>query len=379
MSNSKPQVFSVSEFNEYVDLLVSQKEVIVEGEISELNIAQERWVFITLKDEEASCEVFAYIEQISTLPLLEAGMLVQVFGRPRIHKKTGRFRIWAEEILPTGEGALRVAFEKLRQRLEKEGLFDPKRKRPIPRFPERIGLITAKGSRAYSDFIKILGERFGGLKIYFYPVSVQGFAAISLISRALAYFNTHPELAEVLVLTRGGGGLEDLAAFNSEEIARAVFASKIPVVSAIGHEEDEALTDYVADSRASSPSNAAALIVRHRGEVKSQVEFLVSAIKNTLKARLYREENRVGSLTQTLSHVILQSLQEKEIKLKNLERLLASLDYKRILARGFSITFDEKEQVLKYAKDIVPASRIKTQLFEGKIYSRVLEKKGVDG
>lgn len=375
MVNEKPKIYTVAEFNEYIDLLLSQREVVVEGEISELNVAQGKWVFATIKDKSVSCEVFAYAEQITTLPVLEVGMLVHVYGRPRLYQKTGRFRIWAEHILPTGEGALRLAFEKLKKQLEKEGLFSVERKRPLLPFPEKIGLITAKNSRACSDFIKVLGERFGGLSIFFYPVSVQGFKAIPSIVRAFAYFDAHPELAEVLVLTRGGGSLEDLTAFNSEEVARAVFASKIPVISAVGHEDDEALVDFVADARASTPSNAAELIIRHRDEVGKQVNLLISAIERSLKVRIYRGENRVESLVQTLHSVIFQSFQEKELRLKNLERLLASLDYERILGRGFSITFGEKGEVLKYAKTIIPNSEIKTQLFEGEIYSKVLRTK----
>lgn len=371
MANGEQKIYTVSEFNEYIDLLVSQKEVVVEGEIGELNIAQGKWVFATIKDKSASCEVFAYSDQITTLPVLEVGMLVHVYGRPSLYQKTGRFRIWAEHILPTGEGALRLAFEKLKKQLEKEGLFSVERKRPLPSFPEKIGLITAKESRAYSDFIKVLGERFGGLTIYFYPVSVQGFEAIPSILRAFAYFDNHPQLAEVLVLTRGGGSLEDLAAFNSEEVARAVFASKIPVISAVGHEEDEALVDFVADARASTPSNAAELIIRHRDEVRKQTDLFISAVEHLLRIRVYQKENKVDSLVQALNSVISQNLQEKELRLKNLERLLASLDYKKILARGFSITFDEQGKVLKYAKKVIPDSEIKTQLFEGKIYSVV--------
>lgn len=372
MVDDNPKVYTVAEFNEYIDLLISQKEVVVEGEIGELNLAQGKWVFATIKDENASCEVFAYAEQITTLPVLEVGMLVHVYGRPRLYLKTGRFRIWAEHILPTGEGALRLAFEKLKKQLEKEGLFAVERKRPLPPFPEKIGLITAKDSRAYSDFVKVLGERFGGLNVYFYPVSVQGFEAIPSILRAFEYFNRQKNI-DLLVLTRGGGSLEDLAAFNSEEVARAVFASKIPVVSAIGHEEDEALVDFVADARASTPSNAGEIITCHRDEVKRQVDFLVSATENSLRAKLYQRENRVGNLTQSLNHTILQYLQEKALRLKNLERLLASLDYGEILARGFSITFDEEGKVLRYANKVTPDSKVKTQLFEGEIYSKVLK------
>lgn len=370
---AEAKIYTVAEFNEYIDLLLSQKEVVVEGEISELKIAQGKWVFATIKDEEASCDIFAYTDQIPTLSILEVGMLVHVYGRPRLYQKTGRFRVWAEQILPTGEGALKLAFEKLKERLEKEGLFSIERKRPLPPFPEKIGLITAKKSRAYSDFAKVLGERFGGLTIHFYPVSVQGFSAIASILQAFGYFNKHSDLVEVLVLTRGGGSLEDLAAFNSEEVARAVFASSVPVLSAVGHEEDDALVDLVADARASTPSNAAELLVRHKEEVARQVGSFLSTAKHGLQLRLNREETQVETLVQSLESLVEQSLQGRERRLENLERLLVSLDYKKILARGFSITHDSKGKVLKSAKQVTLDSEIKTQLFDGKIYSRVLK------
>lgn len=412
------KIFTVSEFNEFIDILVSQEKVVVEGEISEIHVSQEKWLFATIKDANAAVEVFAIAEEISTLPLLEIGMLIHVFGRPRLHQKSGRFRIWAEQIIPAGEGALRIAFEKLKEKLSKEGLFAEARKRPLPLYPKEIGLITAKGSRAYSDFIKVLTERLGGLKIYFYPVQVQGINAIPSIVRAFEYFNQACKKGlkpDLLVLTRGGGSLEDLMAFNSEEVARAIFASETPVVCGVGHEEDISLADMAADFRASTPSNAAESIIRERNELLRQVNFqlqvLEGAITRNLEKKIDSVDTFIGLLNtnitrqiQTFKHLTLRfskefgtqlkliftfkqdlavlasnlfrtldfSFVEENVKMKNQIMLLKTLDYKNILKRGFSLTYGPAGKVLKDSKNIKKADEIKTILHKGEIKSKVI-------
>jgi len=309
---------------------------------------------------------------------------------------------------------LRIAFEKLRLKLEKEGLFTLERKRPLPTFPERIGLITAKNSQAYTDFIKVLGERMGGIKIYFYPVQVQGRGSVESILGAIRYFNKKLANLDLLVLTRGGGSLEDLLSFNDEQVARAIFSSKIPVVCGVGHEKDVSLADLVADKRASTPSNAAELIVRHRKEVLRQVEdlvksihfhlnsqlqenkklvhYLVSKLKSSLQQkirdlrflikRFTREfENYEEKIGDLLGNVRVQKiqlvravqiwLQQNKEKLENLIRLLKSLDYRQILKRGFSITINNKGKILKEIKKVKRNEDIASQLFDGRIYSKV--------
>src|SRR3989338_8023615 len=179
-------IFQVSEFNEVVythlQLLGS---VVVEGEISEIKVSQNKWLSLTIKDDKASLPVFGMIFQLSGWKALEEGMRVQVHGSPRLYQKTAKFSLWADNVVPAGEGALKLAFAKLKAQLESGGLFDPARKRPFPTFPERIGLMTAKNSQAYHDFTKVLRERMGGLKIFFYPIHVQGAESVSSILSGL--------------------------------------------------------------------------------------------------------------------------------------------------------------------------------------------------
>ncbi len=408
------KVFQVSEFNEFVDIYLGKVgEVVVEGEISRIDVSQNKWIFATIKDENSSVDVFSSVFKIASPDLLEAGMLVQVHGKPGLYPKTGRFSIQAEKIVPAGEGALRVAFEKLKAKLEKEGLFE--RKRPLPALPEAIGLLSAKGSRAYSDFIKVLENRVGGIKIYFYPVRVQGNDSVESIIEGFKYFNaSHPDL-DLLVLTRGGGSLEDLQSFNDERVARAVFSSKPPVVCGIGHEEDISIADLVADARASTPSNAAELIVKTREEVARAVDFNLKTIEAALKQLIAGKNElifkNVASLRNALAketahvHTIISRFNtsfavfRKEIvsftqdvrdnkkrllkvvqfwirarkeALGSITRLLASLDFHKVLERGFSITTDKSGKVLKSAKRARKGESITTTLVDGKIGSQII-------
>lgn len=411
------KIFSVSEFNDFIKSYLSEiGEIVVEGEISELKVSQNKWLFLTIKDKQASVEVFSVVFKIRNYDVFEQGMLVHVYGKPYLYKKTGRFSIFANQIVPAGEGALRIAFEKLKLKLEKEGLFDLERKRPLPLFPERIGLITARNSQAYSDFLKILGERMGGIKIYFYPVQVQGKNSVNSILVAFDYFNKNLANLDLLVLTRGGGSLEDLLSFNDEQVARAIFSSKIPVVCGVGHEDNISLADLVADQRASTPSNAAELIVRHRTEVLRQVNDSVRLISSRLKRLLKEKEYFVYNAVARLKSSTVQKIKEAyflisrfarefklferriktaytEIdrekarliqgakhwcreslsKLENLIRLLKNLDYRRLLQRGFSITMSERGKILKEIEKVKKDKAISSLLFNGKIYSKVFK------
>lgn len=413
------KIFQVSEFNEFINTYLEQVgDVVVEGELSEIRVSQGKWLFATIKDEESNVEVFGMTFKLPGYDLLEPGMLVHVYGTPRLYKKTGQFSVFAERIVPAGEGALALAFEKLKSKLDKEGLFDIDRKREPPVFPEKIGLITAKNSRAYSDFIKVLKNRMGGLKIYYYPVSVQGRDSAPTIINAFEQLNKSHQDLDLIVLTRGGGSLEDLQSFNDEMVARAIFSSKIPVVSAVGHEEDESIADLVADARASTPSNAAELIVRDRKEVMKEINFFIKGIENSLVA-LVNERNHtilrqvnvlktaVDREVSTFYRIIAKfgtkfAIFSKEVaslhqetmnakrnltkmvdfwiaKQKNsveaLTRLFKSLDFRRVLKRGFSITVDKKGIVIKSVSKVKKGQKITTTLYDGKIGSKVL---GVD-
>lgn len=410
------KIFKVSEFNEFINTYLYQVgEVVVEGEISEIKVSQNQWLFITIKDKESSVEVFSTVYKISSYDLLEEGMLVHVYGSPGLYKKSGRFSIRAEQIVPAGEGALRLAFEKLKLKLEREGLFDLERKRPLPTFPERIGLITAENSRAYSDFVKCLKERMGGLKIYFYPVSVQGENSVGSILNAFNYFNSNADNFDVLVLARGGGSLEELQSFNDERVARAIFSSQVPVVCGVGHEEDVSIADLVSDMRASTPSNAAELMVKDRREIIKEINFNLRIIENHLRQFIWDKNQAIFKNVSILSNAISREISslhgiiskfntrfvlfarevidfsqqvytakkqlaksvdfwivQQKTSLSFLTRLMENLNPYRVLERGFSITVDKNGSVLKSTKNVKNGESIITTLFSGKINSQVL-------
>jgi len=411
------KVFQVREFNEFVSVYLGEiGEVVVEGEISQLRLQNQRWLFLTLKDEEASLPVFGIQARLANLGALTEGMLVRVSGRPRLYQKTASFSLWAEKIVPAGVGALQIAFERLRRQLESEGLFALERKRPLPRFPQKIGLITAANSRAYSDFIKVSSQRLGGMKIYFYPVAVQGEKAVDSIVAALEFFNGGNKDLDLLVITRGGGSLEDLQAFNDERLVRAIFASKIPVVCAVGHEADVSLAELAADLRASTPSNAAELAIPSRREILalvvqletsliSQLDFRLQAIwekwrsleqrlersfdwqltvRRQLLQRLERQFNyyqeRIGQEQQQLERwqerlwaASRQQWQQNWQRWQRLRQLLFALDHRRILRRGFSLTYTQNGKLLRTAAGVARNDWLTTILADGKINSQVKE------
>ncbi len=296
------QVYSVAQFVEFLNAAfataVFPEGVAVEGEVTGYRVSQGKWIWFDLKDEGALVSCFSTVWQLRAP--LEDGMRVRVFGLPKIYPKSGRFSLTVERVELVGEGALRRAFELLKRKLADEGLFAPERKRPLPRFPRRIGLIASAESAAYGDFLRILGNRWGGLEIVLADVQVQGRSAAGQIVAAFRYFNEHPAAAEVLVLTRGGGSLEDLQAFNSEEVARAVFGSRLPVVVAVGHERDESLADHVADVRASTPSNAAEILVPDRREVAAA---LGGAVDRLSGAMFTLAAGRAASLAEMTGHL----------------------------------------------------------------------------
>lgn len=383
-------VFQVSEFNELVNNhLALLGEVTIEGEITRIDIKNNRLIFGSIKDASSSLDFFTMAHIIKNYRQFEPGMLVRVTGTAGVYKGTTKFRLFVNSMVPQGEGALQISFEKLKSQLEAEGLFAPERKRPLPKWPTRIGLITAKDSSAYYDLVKILSARMSGLHLKLLPVNVQGREAIPTILHAFNYVNSHSQDFDLIIMARGGGSLEDLQAFNSEEIARAVFSAKVPIVSAIGHEDNWSLCDYVADLRASTPSNAAELIVRDRIEVINEVNGLLQFIKQVIDHRFSQIKtniNRTDLLIQQYSSRVSQNIMTMfgAIKQKtnlilalthqdldHMLRLINSLDYQQILNRGFSITTTEAGEIIKSAQKINSNDMIVTQLATGVIKSHV--------
>ena len=385
------KIFTVTEFNEFISIYLSQAgEMVVEGEISKINVSQSKWVFAVIKDEDSSLEIFAPVFNIKNINELEEGMRVKVTGIPRLYTKTARFSLTASSIEPFGEGSLKQAFDKLRKQLESEGLFNEDRKRLINPLPERIGIITAINSEGYHDFIKVLNARMGGIKIFVYNVAVQGREAVPSIIKAFKFFNSKMKNLDALVLVRGGGSLEDLASFNSEELARSIFASCIPVVVGVGHERDISLADLVADLRASTPSNAAELIVKDRIDVLRQVDSLaqdiqlfvqrnfdnkkvladssIKSLQNILFFRVYSVTSKIDSMVDLSFKTIKYKITFLQEKVENFERLFKNLDYKNVLKKGFSITY-HKGKILKSSSEIKIGDKINTMLFDGEIES----------
>src|SRR6516225_5553291 len=264
--NLQPErrVYTVSDLTARIRDLLARNftDVSVQGEISNCRPAASGHLYFTLKDERAQVRCVFFKQQQRGMRFRpEDGLKVTVRGSVSVYEARGEYQIYVESLEPAGRGALQLAFEQLKKRLETEGLFDAKRKKPLPLLPSRIGLITSPSGAAVRDVVRILKRRFPNVHLTLYPVRVQGEGAADGIVKALAYFN-RKRSADVLLLVRGGGSLEDLWSFNEESVARSMVACAIPVISGVGHETDFTIADFVADVRASTPSAAAELVVQ---------------------------------------------------------------------------------------------------------------------
>lgn len=386
------KIFSVSEYTEYLNESLAPLDAVVEGEISEYKVNQQKWVFFKIKDENSVLDCFGVIFKLK-FPL-EDGMRVRLYGRPKIYSKTGKLSITVDWVEPSGEGALKRAFELLKKELEKEGLFAVARKREIPRFPRRIGLITSRESAAYEDFLKILRHRFGGIEIYLQHVQVQGAESIESISTAFSYFNDHQKELnlDLVALVRGGGAAEDLAAFNSREVAYAIFGSVVPVVCGVGHEPDVTIADFVADVRASTPSNAAELIAPDKQMIVQECATMEARLNASMTA-LHEDASRtisgfmvhldtfvvqkVHALESVASSFLfhLKFFQERVImqksKIEHSMRLIRTMSPSAVLARGYAIV-KKKGTVVSSIKGIKTQDVICVQLADGSLDAEVL-------
>jgi len=292
-------ILTVSELTQQIkDVLENRfSGVWVEGEISNLRLPPSRHIYLTLKDDFSQVRAVLFRTQARALRFVpKDGLHVICKGRVSLYEKRGDYQLILESVEPKGIGALQLAFLQLKEKLEKEGLFDPARKKPIPTVPQRIGIITSPTGAVIQDMVRILERRFKNLHIILYPVRVQGEEASSEIAEAVDYFNTSMDV-DVIIVGRGGGSLEDLWAFNEERVARAIYHSKIPVISAVGHETDYTIADFVADLRAPTPSAAAELVVRDRREIENTLHYLEGRLKSQILQTL--QEYRVH-----LSHLI---------------------------------------------------------------------------
>ncbi|MBI1908380.1 exodeoxyribonuclease VII large subunit [Candidatus Uhrbacteria bacterium] len=367
----QPHVVSVAEFLALINhalRTIPCEEMVLEGEVADYKVSQGKWVNFDLKDEksEAKISCFSTVFQLPTP--LAAGMRVQAKGYPRVFERFGKLSFNVDSVTPVGEGALGKAYELLKKKLADEGLFDVPRKRAIPQFPQTIGLITSKEAAAYGDFMRILSNRWSGVTVLHAPVHVQGQFAVPEILAAFTTFNAMPdtERPDVIVLTRGGGSLEELHAFNDEQVARAVFGSLAPVVVGVGHERDESLCDFVADVRASTPSNAAERVVPDRRDVLRGIDYAVDHMAAALGHRIDRHADRMDRATR----VIDRFFADIATKLAYAERLLASVDPERVLERGYAIV-RKGDTVVRDGGRLAGGDRLSVQFARGSANVRV--------
>ncbi len=296
---SARRVWPVRALVEQVRELVEQRhsDVWVEGEISNLRPAPSGHLYFTLKDADAQLPVVLFRRQALLLRFRPAdGLHVLVRGRVSVYEQRGQLQLVGEAMEPVGAGSLQLAFEQLRERLKAEGLFDPGRKRSLPAFPRSVGVVTSPTGAVIRDFLNIVGRRHSGLHVLLFPVSVQGDSAAAEIVNALTELNASA-LVDVIVLARGGGSLEDLAAFNSESVARAIVASALPVVSAIGHETDFTIADFAADLRAPTPSAAAELITEAQDKISDRVGSDTTRLERAVRYRMLQARGQLEGLS----------------------------------------------------------------------------------
>ena len=392
------RIISVSELNGVVKLLLDNdpllRNLAVRGELSNYKIYPSGHHYFTLKDPEGALRCVMFKGSALRLRFRpENGMKVVVTGRVSVFPRDGAYQLYAEEMIPEGAGDLAVAFEQLKARLYAEGLFDPARKKPLPGYPERIAIVTSPAGAAVHDMIRILRRRYPLAKVILLPVRVQGAEAPAEIAGAIRYADRW-QIGDVIITGRGGGSLEDLWAFNDERVARAISACKIPVISAVGHEPDVTISDFVADVRASTPSHAAETAVPDQMELR---RFLLSSQQRLTKSqekRLAAERQRLTDfaakrcLTEPMAFI-----QDKRMELVHRQQRLgdlsqgqlvrkrqrfaaisAALDAMsplKVLGRGYAVARDAEGRILKTYRDISVGDTVTVTLGEGGFTSRV--------
>lgn len=389
------KIYSVSSLTREVKELLEMSfpRLWVEGEISNLKFHSSGHIYFTLKDENSqiNCAMWRFrTNQLLFRP--QDGMQVLVEGELQIYEKGGIYQLIIHQIQPAGVGALQLAFEELKKKLHAEGLFDEQYKKPLPPYPEKIGIITSPTGAAIRDIVSVATRRFPGIQLILYPVRVQGAGAAEEIVEAIRTFNEYGEV-EVLIVGRGGGSIEDLWAFNEEIVARAIFDSKIPIVSAVGHEIDFSISDFVADYRAPTPSAAAEMVVKDRSELMGVVNYyqerletllekLISGYKEQLNFYLnsyafrkredfiFQKMQQVDDLQKFLFMGINHSFIMKNQNLKKFQKYLNALNPVSILNRGYSICYKDR-QIVKDVNQLNLHDTVEVKLAHGKFSSKV--------
>jgi exodeoxyribonuclease VII large subunit len=389
------RIFTVSELTQTIKFLLEENipTLWLEGEVSNFKAHSSGHYYFTLKDATAQISAVIWRSRVAELDFeLEDGMHVQALGNVRVYERGGRYNFDILRIQPAGLGRLQMEFERLKRKLEAEGLFDREHKKPIPEFPQTIGVVTSETGAAIRDIINVLTRRAPNVQIILRPVQVQGEGAAADIAQAIHEFNQFAKV-DVLIVGRGGGSLEDLWAFNEEVVARAIFDSKIPVISAVGHEIDFTIADFVADLRAPTPSAAAELAVPNYVELKQKVLRYARQMERAVLNRIAQYRQQVLALQRSyglrrpedLLHQLSLRVDELHTQLnKNVQRdlllkkqrvdqwaaRLSNLNPRKVLERGYSITYIDG-RVVKSSHEARADQTLTTELFQGKIVSKI--------
>jgi exodeoxyribonuclease VII large subunit len=348
-------------------------EVAVQGEISNLARPKSGHVYFTLKDTTASLRGVMWKSDAQRLAFdLSDGLAVRILGRLTVYPPRGEYQVVARYLEPQGIGALELAFRQLHARLSAEGLFDLERKRPTPRFPRRIVIVTSPTGAAVRDLLQVTGRRWTAADILIAPTRVQGAGAGAEIAAAIALANRVKD-ADVIIIARGGGSVEDLWAFNEEIVARAVAGSRLPVISAVGHEIDITLADLAADKRALTPSEAGELTVPDCREVAMHLDRLAERIHRVSQTRLAEARLQLDQLADRASCAVRKNLDDRRHSLARLAASLEALSPLSVLARGYSLTFlADGKSLVRSSEDVHPGDLILTRLSAGQIISRIV-------
>jgi len=395
------RILTVSEITRRIKSVLEMgfSDVAVKGEISNFKHHSSGHFYFTLKDEGAQLSAVMWRSRNYTLYFTpQDGMKVVARGNITVYEMQGRYQIDVFELQPLGVGELQLAFERLKQRLASEGLFDPSHKRPLPQYPECIALVTSPTGAALQDMLNILSRRYPALVVIFYPVRVQGAGAAEEIAQAItdlnAYSDSDPQRKiDVMIVGRGGGSLEDLWAFNEEVVARAIYSSKIPVISAVGHEIDFTIADFVADLRAPTPSAAAELVVRNRTEIVDIVRNFCYTAKQILENRIASEKEnirnlvgsysfnrpfdlirqrsqRVDELHRALVRIVGHRIDLEQQHLASLHQRIQALSPEAVLRRGYAVIQRNGEHIGS-AKKLHNGDAVHMKFYDGNVPARV--------
>lgn len=391
------KIYSVAEITREIKSLLESSfpRLWIEGELSNFKRHSSGHIYFTLKDENSQISCAMWRFRTGTLNFEpQSGMRVRVEGDVQVYERGGNYQLIVQQMQPAGIGALQQAFEALKRKLHEEGLFEQHHKKPLPKYPEKIAVVTSPTGAAIRDIINVLKRRFPRIDIFLYPVSVQGSVAAEQIAAAIDDINRYADI-DVMIIGRGGGSLEDLWAFNEEVVARAIFASAIPIISAVGHEIDFSIADFVADHRAPTPSAAAEIAVPNRSEVLGELNYYHEKYQQTLlnKIRYYREKlqhiqsgygfrrpedlvyqysQRLDELQRAMQLALRNALNIKRNQLDHIRQQLAAMNPASILDRGYSICYKDGE-IVKDARQLTPGDSVTVALSKGRFKSDITD------